>query len=63
MLKVVNIITWFKSTLYMIIMNTGKQLDDYASLGHPYLRKYGIESTHTYALCMSPLMSKALFDS
>ena len=46
-----------------IFLNTAKQLDDYASLGHPYLRKYGIESTHTYALCMSPLMSNVLFES
>ena len=59
-----NILSWFKTTLYVFIfLNTAKQLDDYASLGHPYLRKYCIECTHTYALCMSPLMSKVLLES
>lgn len=35
-----------------------KNLNCYSSLGHPYIRKYGIGEKFTWVLAMSPLMSE-----
>lgn len=35
-------------------------LDRYGSLGHPYIRKYGIGDELTWLLAMSPLMSEVI---
>lgn len=39
---------------------TGKHLDHYNRLGHPYVRDYGIQEDFTWVLTMSPLMSEVL---
>ena len=39
---------------------TGKHLERYSELGHPYVRTYGIGDDFTWVLTMSPLMSEVL---
>ncbi len=39
---------------------TGKQLDYYSHVGHPYMHSYGIGENFTWVLTMSPLMSELL---
>lgn len=41
-------------------MYSGKQLDHYAEVGHPYIRDYSITSSLSWVLTMSPLMEKVL---
>lgn len=51
------------STKYHYSFTTGKQLEEYSTVGHPYLRDFSITGSRTWVLCMNPLMSQVLHES